>query len=511
MTGRKVRGQLLAFWIHPTKSKKRTSFLSRAAGRSGRTGTMMVKILAAWRHPGSAGKRRAYVLRRIGGLADHDVSASMSPPDGWWNGLRKPHASLGDVPGSSAGGGTVAADALHARLYECYVGNALGEFRAPEYVGLSESKAVAEASDVKLIAYYLPQFHPIAENDAWWGKGFTEWRNVARAYPHFDGHYQPRVPGELGYYDLRVADVMRRQVELAKNYGIGAFCFHFYWFGGKRLLELPIRNYLNNKDIDLPFCLCWANENWSRRWDGGEGDVLISQQHSAEDDVAFLTYLDRYFRDDRYLKVNGRPVLTIYRPSSLPDARESAIRWRQTAEKLGYPGIYLIATNAFDSGDQSLGFDALSEFPPHGTRAPNIQNKLELSKFRSGWRVRSYASIVESEKGRPPPAGVVHPGVMPSWDNSPRRPANGEIVHGSTPALFRDWLEHAIRLAAKNPENQRFVFINAWNEWAEGAYLEPDARYGYAYLNACGSALAQHVDELSNAKLRRRLSESCGT
>lgn len=376
---------------------------------------------------------------------------------------------------------------LEAALFEEYVQNALSEKKAPGYTDLASEKA--ETGDVQLIAYYLPQFHTIPENDQWWGKGFTEWRNVVRAFPLFEGHYQPRRPGELGYYDLRVPDVMRRQVELARLYGISAFCFHFYWFGGKRLLEAPLENFLNDKTLDLPFCLCWANENWSRRWDGSENDILMAQSHSDEDDEAFLRYIDKYFRDERYLKIGGKPVLTVYRPAILKDAAATTARWRRIAEDLGYPGLYLIATNAFGFDDyEACGFDALSEFPPHAIHVPNVQDGIAMSPLRTGWRVRQYADIVVSEKEKRADDGrKVHPGVMPSWDNSARRPTNGEIIHGSTPSLFHEWLHHAFSRAINNPEDERLVFVNAWNEWAEGAYLEPDKRFGYAYLETCAA------------------------
>ena len=380
-----------------------------------------------------------------------------------------------------------------AGLYDSYVHNALGDYPAADYVTIAHEPP--PASGVKLIAYYLPQFHPIPENDEWWGRGFTEWRNVARAFPVFNGHYQPRAPGELGYYDLRVVDAMRRQVEIAKLYGISAFCFHFYWFGGKRLLELPIENYLANADLDLPFSLCWANETWSRRWSGREQDVLIGQRHSAADDIAIIRYLDRYFRDERYLKIGGRPVLTVYRPSLFPDMAATISRWREEMARLGYPGIYLIATNAFGfSNHGECGFDALSEFPPHQSTAPNIEHTLGVSKFRTGGRVRSYATTVALEKLKPPLEGVVHPGVMPAWDNSPRKPASGQIYHDSTPALFADWLRHAVERAGRHPPGEQLVFINAWNEWAEGAYLEPDLRFGYGYLDACAAAVRANAE-----------------
>lgn len=379
-----------------------------------------------------------------------------------------------------------------ANLYDRYVGNSLGQYAPADYVPITETPP--PHTDVKLVAYYLPQFHPFAENDEWWGKGFTEWRNVARAFPVFDGHYQPRLPGELGYYDLRVPQVMQRQVDLAKLYGIAAFCFHFYWFAGKRLLEGPLDHYLGSSDLDLPFCLCWANETWSRRWSGREQDVLLAQRHSPEDDIAVIRVLDKYFRDPRYLKIEGKPIFTIYRPSLFPDFGATVVRWRAEIERLGYPGIYLIATNAFDfAGHEDFGLDALSEFPPHGVRTPNIEGSFEVSHFRVGGRIRSYADVVAAEKAKSSRGAVIHPGVMPSWDNSARRPTAAQIYHGSTPALFEDWLAQAMQRARANPVGERMVFVNAWNEWGEGAYLEPDLRYGYAYLEACASALREHA------------------
>lgn len=373
-------------------------------------------------------------------------------------------------------------------LYRSHIRNALADFPAGEFTPIAD--APPQQSDVRLIAYYLPQFHPIPENDHWWGAGFTEWRNVARAFPLFEGHYQPRSPGELGYYDLRLIEVMRRQVELAKLYGIGAFCFHHYWFQGRRLLERPVEAYLANRDLDLPFCLCWANESWSRRWSGSEKDVLLAQTYSPEDDIAFIRDLDRYFRDPRYLRIGGRPVLTIYRADQFPDMKATVARWRAEAQKLGHPGLYLIATNAWNFGEyERSGFDALSEFPPHGIEARNIERKMKVSRLREGGRVRDYAEVVLNETQRAAPAGRVHPGVMPGWDNSARRPLSGVIYHGARPDLFQAWLEHAIVRARANPSEERLVFINAWNEWAEAAYLEPDLRFGYGYLAACAAAL----------------------
>lgn len=471
---------------HGLRSRSHGVVPTRAReGRRDDFGRLLWRLQAAIRHPFSSDERRAWRSRNDyrGGRRTAEVRAAIAPLVE--TGL-KPADPTGDP-----------ATALHATLFERWVSNALGEYPASEFVPLARTSPPSQRSDVKLIAYYLPQFHPIPENDLWWGKGFTEWRNVARAYPQFEGHYQPRIPGELGYYDLRVVDVMRRQVELAKLYGMSAFCFHFYWFGGKTLLETPVRNYLDNKDLDLPFCLCWANENWSRRWDGSEHELLITQSHSPEDDDAFLKHLDRYFRDERYLKIDGRPVLTVYRPSLFPDPAATVARWRELAQELGYPDLYLIATNSFAFSDyERFGFDALSEFPPHHVRAANVQDRFELSKFRTGWRIRSYAEIVETEKTRPMVDGVVHPGIMTSWDNSARRPASGEIIHGATPELFKAWLKQCFLRAEGNPAGERLIFVNAWNEWAEGTYLEPDKRFGYGFLDACASAVRDHVHRL---------------
>ncbi len=353
-----------------------------------------------------------------------------------------------------------------------------------------------ERCDVKLVAYYLPQYHPIPENDEWWGKGFTEWRNVTRALPVFVGHDQPRLPGELGYYDLRVPEVMRRQVELAKLGGISAFCFHFYWFGGKQLLELPLENFLQNKDLDLKFCLCWANESWTRRWDGADEEVLIAQSYSAEDDIAFIRYLKKYFDDPRYLRLQGKPVLTVYRPGNIPDAGATVSRWRVEAERMGLPGIYLIATNSFGFSEyRKIGFDALSEFPPHGISWLRDNSVVLLHPDCERGVFSSYSGAVKAIRASTAPQGRVFPGVMPGWDNTPRQLFRGRAFHGSTPTLFYEWLMHSIARARRNEEDERVVFINAWNEWAEGAYLEPDRKTGYAYLAACAAAISDNVND----------------
>jgi len=385
----------------------------------------------------------------------------------------------------------------HKEAYLDYAAHALGGHSW--HYGLRRAKPPpTERCDVRLIAYYLPQYHPIPENDRWWGTGFTEWRNVTRAFPVFAGHNQPRLPGELGFYDLRIPEVMRQQIELAKQHGISAFCFHFYWFGGKRLLELPIENFLQNGDLDFKFCLCWANENWTRRWDGADNELLIAQSHNAEDDIALIRYLNRYFDDPRYLRIRGKPALTVYRPGILPDAEATVIRWRAEAKRAGLPGLFLIATNSFGFSEyDECGFDALSEFPPHEIRSPRNNNLVVLHQDYQG-NVYSYAGILESIKatskeGDSAAQRTVFPGVMPCWDNTARRPLRGNVFYGSTPVLFYEWLMHSIARAKRNAEEERIVFINAWNEWSEGAYLEPDQRFGYGYLAACAAAITDDV------------------
>jgi hypothetical protein len=371
----------------------------------------------------------------------------------------------------------------HRELYQGLLREASA---APSELHVARASDPVDASRciVRPIAFYLPQFHPIAENDRWWGKGFTEWTNVAKAVPQFEGHYQPRRPGELGYYDLRLPDVMREQIGLAKHYGLHGFCFHHYWFHGKRLLQGPVDRFLADPGLDFKFCLCWANENWTRAWDGAEHEVLIGQEHSVEDDLAFFDDLVRYMKDGRYIRVDGKPVLVIYRPGLLPFPGQTAARWREEALKRGFPGLFLIASNSFGFTDPgAIGFDALVEFPPHGRRAVEMNETLKPYNSEYKGLVYSYAEIAAAAQNSYPENALVIPGAMPSWDNESRRPGHGNVMHGSTPELFREWMDRCFLRAKRNEAAHcPFVFVNAWNEWAEGAYLEPDRRFGYAYL-----------------------------
>ncbi|MGZ8247251.1 glycoside hydrolase family 99-like domain-containing protein [Methylomagnum sp.] len=360
-----------------------------------------------------------------------------------------------------------------------------------DYAPLLEQAPPVE-SPARVLAFYLPQFHPIPENDQWWGKGFTEWTNVTRALPQFEGHYQPHLPGELGFYDLRLIETQRRQVELAKLYGIHGFCFYFYWFAGKTLLETPVRQYLETPELDLPFCLCWANENWSRRWDGSDRDILIAQQHSPEDDLAFIRYVSPYLKDPRYIRVGGRPLLMVYWPTQLPEPKETADRWREWCRVEGIGEIYLAYTQSFDKQEpESMGFDAAVEFPPNNSAPDLYTGEVRLLNSEFKGVLYDWQSLVERSRNYRVPGYKLFRGVCPSWDNEARRSGRGTVFMNTSPAGYREWLSNAIgdTVGRISDPDERLVFVNAWNEWAEGTHLEPDRRFGYAYLQATRDAI----------------------
>ena len=380
-----------------------------------------------------------------------------------------------------------------------------------EFVAENNETYPSDNSRIRTIAFYLPQFHPIPENDKWWGKGFTEWTNVTKATPQFVGHYQPHLPGELGFYDLRLVDVQKRQIELAKKYGIYGFCFHYYWFSGKRLLERPINQFLADKELDFPFCFCWANENWTRRWDGLENEILIAQSHKKKDVIAFIKDLEFALKDSRYIKVDGKPLLIVYLASNLPNPVETVKCWRNYCVEAGIGDLYLVAAQTFGIIDpRPYGFDAAIEFPPHNEIDEAINDEKVFLNAGFKGKIYDYKNLVQRKSYTVKPEFEHYPTVFPSWDNEARKPGKGQMFCGSSPDLYQKWFKSACNYAdANNNPDKKLVFINAWNEWAEGAHLEPDRKYGYAYLQATADVLRQYpslnaLKRVSNKSGNRR-------
>ena len=345
-----------------------------------------------------------------------------------------------------------------------------------------------------VLAYYLPQFHATPHNDKWWGEGFTEWRNVARGLPRFANHYQPRIPRDLGHYSLNDPAVMRRQIGLAKGAGLAGFVFHFYWFDRLRLLERPVERFLADPTLDFSFCLMWANENWTRRWDGSDEEVLVAQHYAEADEPALIDCFARHFKDSRYIRLNGRPLLMIYRPGLIPQVAATVRRWREQFRDVhGENPILVMAQSFGDSDPRPFGIDGATEFPPHKLLAdvPPLTEALDLLDERFSAQVYDYAELARAACAMHAPDFPLIRATIPSWDNDARRQGQGMVVHGATPAVYEAWLTHLVRQAALRPFfGTPLVCINAWNEWAEGAYLEPDQHFGAAFLNATGRAIA---------------------
>jgi lipopolysaccharide biosynthesis protein len=355
-------------------------------------------------------------------------------------------------------------------------------------LGVVESRALT----ARLIAFYLPQFHPIDENDRAWGAGFTEWRNVGCASPLFDGHYQPHVPGELGFYDLRLAETRQAQAELARQAGIHAFCYYHYWFGGRRLLGRPLEEMLASGEPDFPFCLCWANESWSRRWDGSDDEVIQPQMHSLEDDQRHIRWLIPALGDRRAVTVDGKPLFLVYHAKNLPDPSRTADLWRREVRDAGLAGLHLVAVETeHDRGWDATrhGFDAKLIFQPRFSLLRSLpQLRIGQSPELRVWDYRK----VSERLGEAEDLGYrCYETVCTGWDNSPRRGREGWILHDATPQAYGRWLKRAIERVQRKPADQRLVFINAWNEWAEGAHLEPDLRHGRDDLDATAAAVAR--------------------
>lgn len=349
---------------------------------------------------------------------------------------------------------------------------------------------------VRAIAFYLPQFHPFAENDEWWGKGFTEWTNVGKARPLFPGHHQPHCPIHLGYYDLRVPQIMQEQARLARNYGVSGFAYYFYWFAGQLLMEAPLEAMLADPEVDLPFCMIWANENWTRRWDGQDQEVLIAQDHSLEDSRAMLGYLRKYMEDKRYIRVNGKPLFIIYRATIIPDFVDTLKMWRREAKRMGLGDLYVVSAQTFGHTDpRDLGLDAAIEFPPHSVSARDISKLIPglVKDFEGG--IFEYPEFVSHATRQEEPDYMLFRTSMLSWDNTARRNLKAYIFTDFSLTRYAQWLASNVERAAKDPrrtDSERLVFINAWNEWAEGTHLEPDQKHGFGYLEATRSVIRNY-------------------
>lgn len=346
---------------------------------------------------------------------------------------------------------------------------------------------------IKPIAIHLPQFHPFAENDEWWGKGFTEWTNVTKAKPLFKGHYQPHLPADLGFYDLRLEEARLAQIALAKAYGIYGFCYYHYWFSGKRLMHKPIDRMLKNKEEDFPFMLCWANETWSKRWLGEEKEILIKQTYSDDDDVKHAEWLcENAFSDPRYITIKGRPAFVIYRPYDLPDVKKTIATLKTVAKKYGIKEPYLIASNSRGEHSPFEGFDHIMSFEPKlgdlwqafndNKFSPlKLINNLKRKILSSELKVYSYAKF-KSQMAKKTYAYKYLPCVFVGWDNTARREKRGIILENQDPAIFKKSLIDAKKKVENFQADEQIVFINAWNEWAEGNHLEPDQKNGTKYL-----------------------------
>ena len=354
-------------------------------------------------------------------------------------------------------------------------------------------QAGIDSYPLRYIAYYLPQFHPIEVNDVAWGRGFTEWTNSTKALPRYAGHYQPRLPADLGFYSLENVDVIREQARLAKRGGVYGFCIHYYWFSGRKVLDKPLTVLLENTDIDMPFFINWANESWTRTWDGSEQQVLLKQNYSDEDPLRFVQAAADIMQDKRYIRIDGRPLIMIYRPSVVPNVQKTVETWREFLIKAGLGNPYIIMPQAFgDKDPRRYGLDAAAGFPPHNSGFALPSDRWKIKTFDPDFvgAVVSYEKMVSQALANRPTDFKYFPGVCPSWDNEARRPKRGFSFYGSTPQKYGDWLRAASEqaLSASSPD-ERIVFINAWNEWAEGTYLEPDRHFGFAYLAETRRAL----------------------
>lgn len=350
-------------------------------------------------------------------------------------------------------------------------------------------------SKPKVIAFYLPQFHPTENNNKWWGTGFTEWTNVGKAKPLFRGHYQPRVPADLGYYDLRLPEVRSQQAELAMYAGVDAFCYYHYWFGeGRRELNLPLDEMVRLGKPNFPFCLCWANESWHSKFWNMDGTItkktLVEQVYPGDEDmVSHFQCVLPMFKDPRYLCIDNKPIFMIYKPFAHANIAKFIERWQELAKQNGLDGIYFIAqiSDTINSMSiarlQELGFDAINTVGLWEAR------KAKMSIFQRAFnRIFNIPSAMRYKDAYPlflsnvDALPNVYPTLIPNWDHTPRSGRAGYVLIGSTPELFREHIRQVFSLVKQKSANQNIIFLKSWNEWGEGNYMEPDLKYGKRYI-----------------------------
>jgi hypothetical protein len=377
-----------------------------------------------------------------------------------------------------------------------------------------DAQPMVDSSAARCVAFYLPQYHPIPENDEWWGRGFTDWTNVVQGRPLFRGHYQPHLPADLGFYDLRLPEIREAQAELAQAHGINAFCYYHYWFEGKRLLHRPLDEVLASGRPDFPFCLCWANENWTRVWDGSADHVLLRQTYSDQDDLDHIRWLLGVFADKRYLRIGGRPVFLVYRPTQLPDAKSTTRIWREEAMRRGVGELYLCAVESpfppdWQRDPHDMGFDAVVGFAPlsdlprlkqRSLAGRGLRRALQLTRPQPHNLIYDYRDVVTSSVTSPPPRYKRFPCVNPAWDNSSRRRGRPALMFlNSSPQAYELWVRETLRRFEPFSADENLVFVNAWNEWAEGNHMEPCQRWGRAYLEAHARATGHLPSQSSGA------------
>lgn len=349
----------------------------------------------------------------------------------------------------------------------------------------------------KVIAFYLPQFHPIPENDEWWGKGFTEWTNVGRARPLFKGHYQPRIPADLGYYDLRLAETRIAQTDMAKQYGVDGFCYYHYWFGnGKRLLERPFTEVLESGEPDFPFMLCWANESWhSKFWDYNgvsHKKLLIEQTYGNEKEYEEHFYsLLNSFNDKRYIKIDGKPAFMLYKPLEFPEVEIFIRLWQKLALKNGLKGFHFIGQSQFSENEKDLimskGFDAVNPVRIYNVLSNKNLNirffeKLKRIIFKSALK-EDYSKAINFFTNESFDKSLdIYPTIIPNWDHTPRSGKKGFLLHNANPDNFSKHVANVFDILNFKPKEKQICFIKSWNEWAEGNYMEPDLKFGTKYL-----------------------------